>query len=597
LSLLNVIPKPKKIEFSNGKSFNINNPLRVNLYMEIEDERLATLVCKVLPNQELNLKIDKRHKGYYLTVNLDDPYAFANEIAQEIKEKQEGYFLKVNDSSILIFSEFAKGLFYGIHTLDQLFQDKTTIPSMKVIDWPDVEMRCMNFEFRQSYPNFENILDYFEELAGYKVNTLLIEYEDKFPFRKYPFLRHEKYTLSEEQLEQLKIVAKSNFIDIIPLQQSFGHLEYVLKHEEFKWLRETPDDIGEVCTSKKAAFELVKELLDEVIDAHPDSKYVHLGCDEVWSICKCETCKNIEDGSKVRTFIKFVNKLINHVATRGKTPIIWHDMLAGCDEEDIKLIDKRAVVVIWLYGGSNVEKLIDEWIPRFRRNGIEVMGAPSVRCHDGRDDQNYPVVENRIENIYKWANAAAKFNLNCIISTNWDMAGSMCCPYGIFETTWYLMALSAEKYWNINVDNRDFLARFMNVFHGTNLDMDSIELENCGLGDYYRFVGGIIDKLNKHKNIGEIIRIMNEYEEIQYKLNSIKTYSFRLEMFKGNEAEMTSIKTKYTKVRDQYESVRVRMDEKLSEFLPSDMVRMYIGGRFFIDDFLHDNFYRRVLTK
>ena len=73
---------------------------------------------------------------------------------------------------------------------------------------------------------------------------MLIEYEDKFPFRTHPELAHPKHALSLSQLEELKRTAHEHFIEIIPLQQSFGHLEYVLRHEAWRHLRETEQSTG-----------------------------------------------------------------------------------------------------------------------------------------------------------------------------------------------------------------------------------------------------------------------------------------------------------------------------------------------------------------
>jgi len=74
----------------------------------------------------------------------------------------------------------------------------------------------------------------------------------------------------------------------------------------------------------------------------------HFGCDEVWCLGLCQRCRENVGDSKAKAFITYVNKLIDFPIERGKTPIIWHDMLARCLEEELATLDSRAVVMIWL---------------------------------------------------------------------------------------------------------------------------------------------------------------------------------------------------------------------------------------------------------
>jgi len=69
-------------------------------------------------------------------------------------------------------------------------------------------------------------------------------------------------------------------IDVIPLQQSFGHVEYILRHPRYKELREDQKDYSQVCPLKESLNrELFKDLFTEMAAAHP-SKYFHIGGDE-----------------------------------------------------------------------------------------------------------------------------------------------------------------------------------------------------------------------------------------------------------------------------------------------------------------------------
>lgn len=70
------------------------------------------------------------------------------------------------------------------------------------------------------------------------------------------------YTRSEVQ-EINRLAAKSN-LEVIPLVQTFGHLEFVLKLEEFRHYREMMDFPQEVCPNHPDVMTLIKDLLMQV---------------------------------------------------------------------------------------------------------------------------------------------------------------------------------------------------------------------------------------------------------------------------------------------------------------------------------------------
>ena len=141
---------------------------------------------------------------------------------------------------------------------------------MEINDWPELAMRSDYLDMRGLFPKFENLLKYVEEMARYKLNTLVIEYEDKLPRSRKEFC-HPLDALTPEQHALLLKTAHDHFIDVIPLQQSFGHLEYALKLPEYQHLRELPEAPGEMCPLREGSFELAASLIEETARLHPDS--------------------------------------------------------------------------------------------------------------------------------------------------------------------------------------------------------------------------------------------------------------------------------------------------------------------------------------
>ncbi len=68
--------------------------------------------------------------------------------------------------------------------------------------------------------------------------SLLVEYEDMFPYSGRLANASAENHYTEEEVGELLDAAAEAGLEVIPLVQTFGHLEHVLKLEEFAHLRE-----------------------------------------------------------------------------------------------------------------------------------------------------------------------------------------------------------------------------------------------------------------------------------------------------------------------------------------------------------------------
>ena len=77
---------------------------------------------------------------------------------------------------------------------------------------------------------------------------------------------------------------------MIPLVQTFGHMEFVLKSESRRRFREVDDfpnclsAIDPSLGDNDASFQLVASLIDDFVELTPNCPAIHLGGDEVWHL-------------------------------------------------------------------------------------------------------------------------------------------------------------------------------------------------------------------------------------------------------------------------------------------------------------------------
>ena len=514
---------------------------------------------------------------------VQGPYALysAGSFAAACPVRQpEGYLLTLRGAVVQLSANDAAGLFYGIQTLRQ-YLAMPAHPAVEITDWPELALRSDYLDMRGIYPKFENLLRYIEEMAAYKLNTLVIEYEDKLP-RARKDLCHPTDALTPEQHRRLLEVARENFIDIIPLQQSFGHLEYVLKLPEYQHLREIPEAPGEMCPLREGAYELAASLLEETARLHPDSRYLHLGCDEVWSLGQSDECK-ASGKSRGRIAIEYINRLAEKVVSLGKIPIVWHDMMADVwrggemgeagNYDDLALLNKNLVVAIWLYSPDRVNLVAPKLMEALHAHGIRTIPCSAVRASDRCGMQNYPCIEQRLRNIDTWCELIANSRCDGMINTNWWSTFSFGNPYGLFETSRYTAFYAADRCWNLRADSAAFLERFLGVYHGAYDIVLTTGAERRY--DYYKLIGQYLPQITRNRDTALLIDVLYRQEYA----TSVNFAAFRGDLYPDRPVELDCLRERAPKQYANLRGIEAELRDVLSRLLEPGMAELFFESR------------------
>lgn len=492
----------------------------------------------------------------------------------------EGYLLTLRGAVVQLSANDAAGLFYGIQTLRQ-YLAMPAHPAVEITDWPELALRSDYLDMRGIYPKFENLLRYVEEMAAYKLNTLVIEYEDKLP-RARKDLCHPTDALTPEQHRRLLEVARENFIDIIPLQQSFGHLEYVLKLPEYQHLREIPEAPGEMCPLREGAYELAASLLEETARLHPDSRYLHLGCDEVWSLGQSDECK-ASGKSRGRIAIEYINRLAEKVVSLGKIPIVWHDMMADVwrggemgeagNYDDLARLNKNLVVAIWLYSPDRVNLVAPKLMEALHAHGIRTIPCSAVRASDRCGMQNYPCIEQRLRNIDTWCELIANSRCDGMINTNWWSTFSFGNPYGLFETSRYTAFYAADRCWNLRANSAAFLERFLGVYHGAYDIVLTTGAERRY--DYYKLIGQYLPQITRNRDTALLIDVLYRQEYA----TSVNFAAFRGDLYPDRPVELDCLRERAPKQYANLRGIEAELRDVLSRLLEPGMAELFFESR------------------
>jgi len=331
------------------------------------------------------------------------------------------------------------------------------------------------------------------DLAAQGVNAVLMEYEDIFPFEQMDIAFDRNSVWSRQTLKRFRAEAAANGIEIIPLQQCLGHLEYLFRWKQYAEFAEDRKYPSTLNISDARGKALIKEMLRQMLAAHPESRYIHLGMDEAHGLHQAAERLH---RPVLELFVEWLKELLEVTEAAGVTPIIWSDML-----EDHFLpglfddIKARVVLCHWDYASQGERgrmgrilgwRMSKEWlrepenpeapaigmgtqyfedlpeatqqmIARYRHGreidsffpvylwaelGFRVLGATAIRASG-----HYATLPNYRKlygNIRGFAQAIARSGQLGLIGTSWARGTTFCPPGFPIEVAWPAVTALAE---------------------------------------------------------------------------------------------------------------------------------------------------------
>ncbi|MBD8082767.1 glycoside hydrolase family 20 protein [Chryseobacterium caseinilyticum] len=350
---LNLIPYPQKVEFLKGEfvipaSFNFSNNLPVK-----ETEYLKN---------KLKLKFSNAKNS--------DAHLLYSRLENQSKLNNEAYSIEISSKQIHIKSYTDQGYFLAIQTLIQLFETQKNgrIPVLKIEDSPKFAWRGMHLDVCRHFFTVEEVKQYIDYLAMYKLNTFHWHLTDdqgwRIEIKKYPKLteigskRKESmigayvddtydgkpygpYFYTQEQIKDVVKYAQERHITIVPEIEMPGHaLAALSAYPELACTKgpfESATKWGvfdDVFCPKDETFTFLENVLDEVIQLFP-SQYIHIGGDECpktrWKECAhCQALikkNNLKDEHGLQSY--FIHRIEKYVNSKGRKIIGWDEILEG----------------------------------------------------------------------------------------------------------------------------------------------------------------------------------------------------------------------------------------------------------------------------
>lgn len=281
----------------------------------------------------------------------------------------------------------------------------------------DFAVKGFHLDLRIQVMKMPALKEFALRLSKNGINTLVMEWEGTYPFEKHAVIAN-KYAYSRAEVKSFIAYCDSLKIDVIPLQQSFGHVEYILKNYRYKALREDQKDYSQVNPIKEELCKaLFTDLYTDLISTHK-SKYFHIGGDETYLLGKSPESKRKADSLGMgRLYGDYIRMLCELLVSLGKKPVVWADIALKYPDA-LKSLPKETIFIDWNYGWE-LDRFGDHG--KLMKSGFEIWGSPALRS----SPDNYFLTDwaKHFNNMETFIPQGRSLGYKGMIMTSWSTSG------------------------------------------------------------------------------------------------------------------------------------------------------------------------------
>ena len=245
-------------------------------------------------------------------------------------------------------------------------------------------------------------------------NQLQLYTEHTFGYSMHETVWRNSSPVTAAEIRELDAYCRMNEIELVPNQNSFGHMERWLVHPEYNHLAAMPNG-GAVTpwgTVKKEPTTLdpanpesigfLSGLYDELLPNF-SSRLFNIGCDETFEIKDPEA------------YLGFLLKICDLVRKHGRRPMFWGDIILK-HPELVERLPKDLVALDWGYEGNHP---FMEETAKFKAAGLEFYVCPGTSSWNSLAGR----VENMRENMAAAEVAGRRNGAKGFLVTDWGDYG------------------------------------------------------------------------------------------------------------------------------------------------------------------------------
>lgn len=264
-------------------------------------------------------------------------------------------------------------------------------------------------------------------LASLKYNQLQLYTEHTFAYPGHELVWGASSPMTAADIHHIDQYCRQRGIELVPNQNSFGHMERWLKYPQYHHLAECPDGFvhpvdqtrgrvphGSTLRPTTASLDFVESLYDDLLP-HFTSDRLHAGCDETWELGQGASRERVAREGKERVYLDFLLRLHKRAEAKGRRMMFWADMLQEHPEFFAEM-PPDLIPVAW---GYEREHPFPGHAAALASSGLEFLVAPGTSDWDSYSGR----LDNALENIAVAVREAVRHGAAGCLLASWGDRG------------------------------------------------------------------------------------------------------------------------------------------------------------------------------
>ncbi|MEX2208914.1 MAG: glycoside hydrolase family 20 zincin-like fold domain-containing protein [Myxococcota bacterium] len=347
---LELLPRPRELRIDSGVlRLDALPGIRVRAARPAEAERAKSRVQEALG----------RITGLEARVATEGAPAIELAIDPSLALAAEGFTLEIAPRGIAISARDARGLNWGAGLLGQIVRQRgRELPLLHARDWPDFGARGTMLDVsRDRVPTMATLFELLDLLEELRLNELQLYTEHSFAYAAHSCVWRDASPLTPAEIQIVDRACAARGIELVPNQNSFGHMERWLRHPEYRPLAEIDGDsyptsrgarLASCLAPTPQSVAFVRSLYAELLPNFA-SRTLNIGCDETFELGRGRSRAVCEARGKGRVYLDFLLELLHGLHADERTVQFWGDIVVQHPELIGELPRERTVALAWGY--------------------------------------------------------------------------------------------------------------------------------------------------------------------------------------------------------------------------------------------------------
>ena len=264
-------------------------------------------------------------------------------------------------------------------------------------------------------------------LAKFEYNQFQLYTEHTFAYSTHRDVWEAASPLTAEEIRELDAYCALRGIDLVPNQNSFGHLERWLVKPAYNHLAELPQggaplpwggfkkDPTTLCPTDPASLAFLDGLYAELLPNFASGLF-NIGCDETFDLLGGgRSAAAVRERGEGRVYLDFLKQVAALARKHGKRPMFWGDVILK-HPELVPELPKDLIALDWGYEGNH--PFMAE-AAKFRAAGLDFYVCPGTSAWNSLAGR----VENMRENMVAAERAGRLHGARGFLVTDWGDGG------------------------------------------------------------------------------------------------------------------------------------------------------------------------------